>query len=173
MPANALLLGSTDQVRFVGDTFNGQTARFDYIAWDQTSGAAFTYVDTSVRGGTTAFSTASDHTGITLTDVSDVPVMVSQSATVNPDGTVDILVKGFDADKPLVLPPLVSQVSFTASTPLHGTLTAVGSPILDPLDSAGMTYMQHFTYTADASYSGSDSFVFHVQYNVSIHVAGI
>ena len=125
-------LGSTDQVRFVGDTFNGQTARFDYIAWDQTSGAAFTYVDTSVRGGTTAFSTASDHTGITLTDVSDVPVVVSQSVALNPDGTLDITVKGFDADKPLVLPPLVAQVSFTASTPLHGTSDASGQPGTGP-----------------------------------------
>ena len=32
---HALLLKSTDQVRFVGDTLNGQIATFDYIAWDQ------------------------------------------------------------------------------------------------------------------------------------------
>ncbi|MBV5299589.1 MAG: VCBS domain-containing protein, partial [Rhodoferax sp.] len=71
----ALLLKSTDLVRFVPDTKNGQTASFDYYAWDQYNGTAGSTASVATRGTTTAFSTTSDSVSITVTDLNDAPVL--------------------------------------------------------------------------------------------------
>ncbi|WP_447971265.1 LamG-like jellyroll fold domain-containing protein [Nitrospira sp. M1] len=72
---SALLLRATDSLRFVPDGQNADTASVTYRAWDQTSGAAGTKVDTSTNGGTTAFSTATDTASLTVTAVNDAPVI--------------------------------------------------------------------------------------------------
>src|SRR5204863_25323 len=71
---SALLLRSTDGLRFVPDGLNGTTGSVAFRAWDQTSGTAGTTVDASVNGGTTAFSTATATSSITVTDLNDAPV---------------------------------------------------------------------------------------------------
>ena len=73
----ALLLRSTDLVRFLPDAKNGNTGSITFRAWDQTSGTAGTKVDVSTNGGTTAFSTATGSSAITVTDVNDDPVLES------------------------------------------------------------------------------------------------
>ena len=73
--SSALLLRSTDLVRFLPDGQNGITQTFDFRAWDQTSGVAGTTVDTTTNGGTAAFSTATESVTITVTDVNDAPVL--------------------------------------------------------------------------------------------------
>ncbi len=72
---SALLLRSTDLVRFVPDGQNASTASFDFRAWDQISGTAGNKVDVSVNGGETSFSSAIETASITVTDVNNAPVL--------------------------------------------------------------------------------------------------
>ena len=85
--ASALLLRSTDSVRFVPDGLNSDSASITYHAWDQTSGSFGTKVSTVVNGGATAFSIATDTASITVTAVNDAPVITSNgggpSANIN------------------------------------------------------------------------------------------
>ena len=71
---SALLLDATDKVRFLPDGNDGGTDTITYRAWDETSGATGTKVDTSTHGTTTAFSTATDTATITVTSINDAPV---------------------------------------------------------------------------------------------------
>ncbi|MGB7323271.1 MAG: cadherin-like domain-containing protein, partial [Rubripirellula sp.] len=73
----ALLLRSTDLVRFAPDGQNGNpTDRdFEFRAWDQSSGTAGTKVDVTTNGGSTAFSSTTEIASITTTDVNDAPVL--------------------------------------------------------------------------------------------------
>ena len=74
--SSALLLRSTDLIRFNPDGNNGGvTQTFEFRAWDQTSGTAGTKVDTTSNGGSTAFSTSIESAEITSTDVNDAPVL--------------------------------------------------------------------------------------------------
>lgn len=70
---SALLLRSTDRLRFVPDALNADAASVTFRAWDQTSGSAGDKVNASVNGGTTAFSTTSNTATITVTAVNDAP----------------------------------------------------------------------------------------------------
>src|SRR4029079_9411774 len=73
--SSALLLRSTDKLRFVPDGQNGTTASVTFRAWDQTSGTQGTKVDTTTSGGSTAFSTATATSTITVSSVNDAPVL--------------------------------------------------------------------------------------------------
>jgi parallel beta-helix repeat protein len=72
---SALLLRATDRLRFVPDAQNADSAAVTFRAWDQTSGSTGTKADTSVNGGTTAFSAATETASITVTAVNDAPVL--------------------------------------------------------------------------------------------------
>lgn len=73
----AILLRDTDWIRFVpAPNFSGPAGSMTFRAWDQTSGAAGDQqVDTSVNGGSTAFSVSSASASITVTAVNDAPVL--------------------------------------------------------------------------------------------------
>ena len=75
--AHALLLRDTDLLRFQPDPdWNGSIpSGLTFRAWDRTSGSAGDYADTSVTGGTTAFSTATEVAGIVVRPVNDAPVV--------------------------------------------------------------------------------------------------
>lgn len=75
--AHALLLRDTDLIRFQPDPdWNGAVPDgLRFRAWDRTSGSAGDYADTSVTGGTTAFSTATEVAGIVVHPVNDPPVV--------------------------------------------------------------------------------------------------
>ncbi|MFC5695328.1 DUF4347 domain-containing protein [Pseudomonas sp. GCM10022186] len=80
----ALLLRSTDRVRFVPDGINGTSASLTYHAWDQsgaTSGQQGTKVDASANGGTSPFSVASDTASITVTAIDDAPVVTTSGGS--------------------------------------------------------------------------------------------
>ena len=74
---SALLLASTDSIRFLPDTLNGTTATFSYYIWDGSSGSAGNTADvaTANRGGSTAFSVAGDTASITVTHLNDAPTL--------------------------------------------------------------------------------------------------
>ncbi len=80
--SNALLLRSTDQVRFTPDRDNGGTIQVSYRAWDQTSGSAGSKVDVSVNGGATAFSSATDVVTCSIASVNDAPVLADTALTL-------------------------------------------------------------------------------------------
>nr|WP_175428831.1 DUF4347 domain-containing protein [Azospirillum argentinense] len=87
--ASALLLASTDRVRFVPNAdYNGSvTGGVTFKAWDQTSGTAGTTVgnDTTANGGQGSghqFSVASATAGIVVTAVNDAPVLTDTVLTL-------------------------------------------------------------------------------------------
>ncbi|MEQ1635602.1 MAG: DUF4347 domain-containing protein [Methylococcales bacterium] len=81
---SALLLKETDRVRFVPDSLTATSASLSYRFWDQTAGTEGTKVDTSSNGGTTAFSTGTDNSAISVTTVNDAPVLdMSKSPALN------------------------------------------------------------------------------------------
>ncbi len=79
---SALLLSEADSIRFVPDTLSGTTASFSFYAWDQSSGTVGNKVDVSVRGDTTAFSTADDTATIHVSEVADTFTLTAGVDTV-------------------------------------------------------------------------------------------
>ncbi|MDH1701761.1 DUF4347 domain-containing protein [Comamonas terrigena] len=84
---SALLLASTTYIRYVPDGANGETASLTFRAWDQTTGSASVngirgVADTSVNGGTTAFSTVTAVANQPVTSVNDAPVMIGVLPTL-------------------------------------------------------------------------------------------
>ncbi|HEY8084414.1 MAG TPA: hypothetical protein VIE69_02285, partial [Methylophilaceae bacterium] len=82
----ALLLDSTALVRYSPDLQNGETATFNFRAWDETTGTASTNAspqvgNTTSNGGTTAYSSGSATTSIVVTSVNDAPT-ISNGSTV-------------------------------------------------------------------------------------------
>ncbi|PNY36817.1 hypothetical protein C2E31_10670, partial [Rhodopirellula baltica] len=71
--SSALLLRSSDLIRFQPNGIDGTTADFTFRAWDQTTGSAGTKVNASSTGGTTAFSTATESASILVTAINDDP----------------------------------------------------------------------------------------------------
>ncbi len=106
---NALLLRSTDLVRFVPNGQNATTGDITFRAWDQTSGSAGNKVDTSTNGTTTAFSTANEVASITVTAVNDAPVLdntgnmtlttITEDATTNSGNTVASIISSAGGDR--------------------------------------------------------------------------
>ncbi|WP_409311494.1 DUF4347 domain-containing protein, partial [Pectobacterium sp. B1J-3] len=84
--SSALLLSSSARIRYVPDGANGETAALGFRAWDQTSGTATAgaskgLADTSIVGGSSAFSINSAQAGLTVSNVNDAPTL-SSGATV-------------------------------------------------------------------------------------------
>ena len=83
----SLLLVQTTYVRFVPGGANGETATLTFRAWDQTSGLASSSgvprtADTSVSGGSTAFSSGTASASLIVTDVNDAPVLTPAAPTL-------------------------------------------------------------------------------------------
>ncbi len=93
---NALLLDSTDMLRFVPGADYSGSSTITFRAWDTTSGTAGTFADADPNGGSTAFSTASDTASVTVNGVNDTPVFTGLDGT--PTFTEGGSVVTFDAD---------------------------------------------------------------------------
>lgn len=94
---NALLLSSTDLIRFVPSAnYNGDQS-FTFKAWDQFTGTAGTYADTTidpVGDDQPAFSSASGTATITVTAVNDAPENIALSANSVAEGAANGTVIG-------------------------------------------------------------------------------
>ncbi|MBF0420843.1 MAG: DUF4347 domain-containing protein, partial [Magnetococcales bacterium] len=100
----ALLLRPQDKIRFQPGALNtSDNASFSYYAWDQTQnpGGQGSKVDVSTRGGTTAFSTASDTASIRVNvaptlDPAATPALptITEDQTTNTGATVASLLAG-------------------------------------------------------------------------------
>ena len=103
--SSALLLAadSGTRVYFQGDSnFSGTVDdALTYRAWDRTSGTAGNYANTTVNGGSTAFSSATDSVDITVNSANEDPVVVGDRIIVSNSTTVTIPVSallGNDTD---------------------------------------------------------------------------
>ncbi len=83
--SNALLLRSTDRIRFVPDGLTADSASFDFRAWDQAGGTPGTYNDVSTNGGSTPFSSDSDTASILVSGVNDAPSGTDQTLSLDED----------------------------------------------------------------------------------------
>ena len=72
---SALLLGSSDLVRFEPLGTEGGSSSITFRAWDQSSGTSGTKVTTASNGGSNAFSTATEVASISVADVNDAPLL--------------------------------------------------------------------------------------------------
>ena len=124
--ASALLLAADANTRLYfrpNANFDGDST-ITFRAWDQTSGAAGTKVDTTINGGTTAFSTATDTATIDVTPVNDAPSAASDLvASINAVTTVVVpewalLRNDSDIDSPATL-DLGILVANTGGTATH------------------------------------------------------
>lgn len=90
---SSVLLGPADKIRFVpAQDFNG-SAPFTFRAWDQSTGSAGAMADTSVNGGTTAFSAMTDTATAAVLGSNDAPVLnpvgAISLAAINEDNTAN------------------------------------------------------------------------------------
>jgi len=92
--AQALLLSSTDKIRFVPDGENGTEASFDYYLWDGTNGAHGDKGSVATRGGATSFSEDGASATIDVTPVDDAPVIDLNGKAPGLGYSADYLVRG-------------------------------------------------------------------------------
>src|SRR4051812_45389825 len=160
---SALLLRSSDYIRFVPNGETGTTANFTYRAWDQTSGSTGTKVDASVTGGETAFSTATATASISVTNVNDAPVGISATASGTEDGgTITGQVHATDVDSTTLTYALV------ANSAVGGTVTinaATGNYVFTPA--------QNFNGTASFRFTASDGSLTSASTPVTITIAPV
>ena len=86
--SSALLLRSTDLVRFVPNGVNGTEASFLFRAWDQSSGTAGTNTSLVSNGGTTAFSSAVEIARIIVTESNSTPTGTTDTYSLNEDSSL-------------------------------------------------------------------------------------
>ena len=122
---NALLLDADARLRFrPNENFNG-SATFSFRAWDQTSGVSGGRADTSINGGTSAFSSATGTVQITVTPVNDAPVAVADAVTVAEDSGATVLnlaANDTDVDAGATL-----TVASVVAAPANGTATVIAT----------------------------------------------
>jgi CSLREA domain-containing protein len=143
--ARLLAADANTRVRFLPNAnFNGTVdPGLTFRAWDRTAGTNGNTADTSVVGGTTAFSTATETASITVNPVNDAPTADSQSTSTNEDTPLPITLTGSDLET--ASGSLIFAISVA---PSHGTI------------SSGTGAAR--TYTPAANYNGPDSFKFTV-----------
>jgi hypothetical protein len=134
---SALLLRSTDLLRFIPNGQNATTGDLTFRAWDQTGstlGQQGTKVDATSNGGATPFSSATEVASITVTAVNDAPTLtqghLSTHATTNEDTPSNAVTGNVPYDSPegLTLIPersrdMPSRVPRVAG---HGSTRATG-----------------------------------------------
>ena len=96
-PNNALLLGANSEIRFIPNANYSGGANFEFQAWDQTSGAVGQLADSSISGGATAFSTATE-TGNIFVIPNVAPESVSSASDGTEDNALSIAITGIDSD---------------------------------------------------------------------------
>lgn len=169
---SALLLRSTDKLRFQPDAAKGGTGSFSFYIWDGATGTAGSTANVTTRGGQTAFSQDGDTGTFTVTDVPDAPVALGISNTTttgkgvhsyatgsrftDPDG--DALTYSYtatDGGSPVTLDwlsidPATGTLSGNPPTPAGGKTYAITVTAKDPGNlSVSSTFNWTFTNTTD------------------------
>jgi hypothetical protein len=71
----AFLLGADDHIRYIPNGICGETASFQFYAWDQTNGLAASIVSWNMLSDSSAFSKQSDTLYIDVKSLNDAPVL--------------------------------------------------------------------------------------------------
>ncbi|KJS12250.1 MAG: hypothetical protein VR67_10005 [Peptococcaceae bacterium BRH_c8a] len=135
---SALLLRSTDSIRYIPDGTNGETVTITYRAWDQTSGVPGDKADTTTNGGSTAFSANTGTVTLTVASVNDAPTITGLPAdvTVTEDtaSNLDLSVTTFsDVDagaNPVTLTLTADSGTITSASGGGVTVSGSGTSIL-------------------------------------------
>ncbi|MBW7864418.1 MAG: tandem-95 repeat protein, partial [Candidatus Hydrogenedentes bacterium] len=145
-PANALLLGANDRLRFVPElNYNGTVEdAFKFVAWDQSAGTSGGKADASTGGGDAAFSTVTASADITVNPVNDPPVLADDTVITQEDTQIVINVLANDFDVEGLDPATV----FVTVMPLHG--------------SRGVQADGSIVYIPNLNYNGPDQFTYRV-----------
>ena len=123
--ASALLLRSSDRVRFVPDGVNGTTASFTFKAWDQsgiTAGQQGFKLDASSSGGTTPFSLSTDAASVTVIAINDAPVVASSGGSAAFVEGADVASTPVVVDGGLTVSDSDSPLLYSASVKITGNL---------------------------------------------------
>ena len=81
--ARLLPSDAVTRIRFVPDpNWNGSTGLTSYKAWDQTAGTSGGLADVTVNGGSTAFSTGTSGTTLSVSAVNDAPTATAGSVSL-------------------------------------------------------------------------------------------
>lgn len=92
--SNALLLRSSDLIRFIPNGTGSQSESIEFRAWDQSSGTEGTYVDASIHGGEYAFSNETEVASIVTTAVNDTPVVSGPGSSFSVDEQTSLSIEG-------------------------------------------------------------------------------
>jgi VCBS repeat-containing protein len=127
----ALLLRSTDKIRFLPTGTNTISAYFRYYLWDQSTGtAAGTKVSVATRGGITPYSTASDEAAIAVLQLDGTATAVSSNGAgtviTAPPGNINVASSTTGGTTPFI----VESVDANAVVGISGA----GSTTLDNPD---------------------------------------
>ena len=168
---NALLLGSTAQVRYLPDGLNGETSGFGFRAWDQTAGTASTnavrsYANPGSGGGATAYSSQSASASLAVAAVNDAPAGANKTVTTREDTAYVFTIADFGFTDPVDRPMNALAGVRIATLPGAGSLTLAGVAV-----GAGQTVSAAaiaggdlaFTPAANANGTGYAGFTFQVQ----------
>jgi len=129
---SALLLAANANTRIyfqANPDDNGTLASaMTFRAWDQTGGTNGGTADTSINGGITAFSSATDVIDVSVTAVNDSPVLADTALSITvaedagvPTGVVGSLISGFTGGVTEVDRGAVKGIAITASVETNGT----------------------------------------------------
>jgi Ca2+-binding RTX toxin-like protein len=105
---HALLLSPDTLVSYMPDGIDGETATINFRAWDQTAGTPSDdttrqYADTSVNGGTSAYSSGTVQASVEVEAVNDAPIFrlspgLDFVVTLPDDDAVDVISGDGDGD---------------------------------------------------------------------------
>jgi Cadherin-like/Bacterial Ig domain len=156
--AASLLLAAdaNTAIRFIPDAnFNGSAA-IAYRAWDQTSGSAGTYADSTNQGASFAFSTAFGTSTLVVTSVNDAPTGTTQNRTINENSSFVFGLSDFGFTDPndAASPNSFAGVRIT-SLPVAGSLLLSGSAVaLNQIISAAQLGAGNLVFTPAANGNG-------------------
>ncbi len=132
---SALLLRSTDRVRFVPDGVNGTMASISYRAWDQSGTSNGQYgskVNASIAGGSTPFSAASDTASVMVTAVNDAPMLTTSG------GSAAFIEGDNETSTPVVIDAGIT-VADSDSALLYGATVQITGNLQNAQDVLGFT----------------------------------
>jgi hypothetical protein len=178
--ASARLLYADAQTRLYfqpNANYNGTTpGAITFRAWDGTSGSNGALADTTVNGGSTAFSTATDTASLTITSVNDAPSGANNTLNTLQNTPYAFMAADFGFTDPNDSPADALLAVKITSLPLDGTLTNNGNPVaVNDFISVADINAGFLVFTPDLNENGNAyaSFNFQVQDNGGVANGGI
>ncbi len=159
---SALLLNADANTRlyYVGNgTYTGTISNaITFRTWDTGTGTAGTKVDTSVNGGVTAFSSATDTAALTVTPNPNVPPTWTNAGT-----TITVAANSSGNSLSTLLAVTDSDTGQTEtwtqfSAPAHGTITLASGSASGASGGTGLLPTAALSYTPNTGYAGTDTF---------------